>query len=319
MIEETAERTWAAVQRTQAEQALQESEKRLQQTNASLKRLNAASQELINADTEAINDHVAELILDIINVECAALWHYDETTGELQENACHTNSEIDPAAIRLPDEFSEHVWQTFIGDDLDIDNDLTTPENATSESPVRSRVLMPLGRHGVIYAGSTGPKRSTSRRSRETIAATVKTAWDRAEGEQELKRQNQELERLDQLNTLMRKIDQTLVRADESPRSISQSVSDWPILISSSLHGLANLMQSEKQLIPDSGLVSIVALEDRTITIDDSATNQNPVAATASTRDTQIVADIATDKRIGPVGRLFSRGCPFLHQYSTAL
>ncbi|WP_458190895.1 GAF domain-containing protein [Haladaptatus sp. NG-WS-4] len=302
MIEETAERTWAAVQRTQAEQALQESEKRLQQTNASLERLNAASQELINADMEAISDRAADLVLDILNVECAALWRYDETTGDLQENACHTNSEIDPAAIRLPDQFSEQVWQTFLGDDLDIDNDLTTPENASSGSLLRSRVLVPLGRHGVICAGSTrtGTFDEQTIGLIETIAATVKTAWDRAEGEQELNRQNQELERLDQLNTLIRQIDQALVRADtvtEIDQSVCKRLADSD-LFEFAWIGEFDAIRETIEPRQWAGINSSI-VEDRTITIDDSATNQNPVAATASTRDTQVVADIATDRRIG--------------------
>ncbi len=149
-----------------------------------LERLNDVSRELIDSDTETISDHVAELTQDILDVEFAALWRYDEMAGELREDVSHTALETD-LDVRFPDDFSNHVWQTFIGDNLDIENHLDVPESTASTLPLQSRVLVPLGSHGVICAGSTrtGTFDEQTVELVETVAATVKTAWDRAEGE----------------------------------------------------------------------------------------------------------------------------------------
>ncbi|WP_227380250.1 bacterio-opsin activator domain-containing protein [Haladaptatus halobius] len=302
MVEETAERTWAAVERARAEQALRENEERLRQASESLERLNTASRELIDANTETISDRVAELTRDVLSVEYAALWRYDEAAGELREDTSHTALETDSDAVRLPDEFSDQVWQTFIGDDLDVDNDLNVPESMSSKPPLRSRVLVPLGRHGVICAGSTRPKMFDERTVDlvETVAATIETAWDRADSEQELLRRNEELTRLDQLNTLIRAIDQALVQAG-TVTEIDQSVCER--LADSDLYEFAwigefDAVRGTVEPRQWAGIDSSI-VEDRTITIGDSTTDQNPVATAVRTRDTQIVADIATDRRIG--------------------
>ncbi|WP_435156267.1 bacterio-opsin activator domain-containing protein [Haladaptatus sp. DFWS20] len=115
-----------------------------------------------------------------------------------------------------------------------------------------------------------------------------------------MKRQNQELARLDQLNSLIRQIDQVLVQAN-TVTGIDQSVCEQ--LADSDLFEFAWIGEFDaigETIEPRqwAGINSTI-IEDRTITIDDSTTNQNPVAATVATRDTQVVADIATDRRTG--------------------
>jgi HTH-type transcriptional regulator, bacterioopsin transcriptional activator and related proteins len=268
---------------------------------AALGRLNAANQELIDNDME-ISDRVAELTRDVLGVEYAALWRYDETAGKLRKDTSHTAPETDSDAVQLPDDFSAQVWQIFIGDDLDVDNNIDVTESPSSTSLLRSRVLVPLGRHGVICAGSTRPEMFDEQMVDlvETIAATVETAWDRADGEEELLRRNEELAQLDQLNTLIREIDQVLVQADtviEIDQSVCERLADsdlYEFAWIGEFDAIRGTVEPRQWAGIDSSIV-----EDRTITVGDSAPNQNPVATAVRTRDTQIVADIATDRRIG--------------------
>ncbi len=282
-------------ERKRAEQARKESE-------TALKRLNAATRELIDADSATIGDLVAELVLDVLDVEYATLWRYDETAGELDEYASRTNSETAPDAIGLPIEFPEQIWQTFIGDDVDVDNDVDVDESESAAALLRSRVFAPLGRHGVICAGSvrTGAFEERKVNLVETIAATVETAWDSAEGEAELERQNTELIRLDRLNTLIREIDNALVQA-ETVDAIDEAVCDR--LAESAMFEFAWIgeFDADAHAVSPRAWAGIdgPSLEELT-TGKESVQGESPPVAAIQTGDIQVVADVATDARATP-------------------
>ncbi|WP_458209877.1 GAF domain-containing protein [Haladaptatus sp. NG-SE-30] len=285
-----------AVERQQSRQALR-------QTNDSLERLNDACRELIDADTEEISDRAPALAQDVLDADYVALWRYDDRTGDIYEHTRHTSASLDPQAVELSDEFSDQVWQTFIGDDADVDNDLGRPLCTSSESRLRSRVLVPLGRHGVICAGSTHTRSFDERTVdlMETIAATVETAWNRADGERELKRKNTELTRLDNLNTLIRQIDQALVQAD-SVDGIDEAVCDR--LAESALFEFAWIgeFDADSDGVEPRAWAGIdsSSLADLTVEGDRPGTDGNPFASAIQMRETQVIDDIATDARAAP-------------------
>ncbi|WP_254532912.1 bacterio-opsin activator domain-containing protein [Natrinema gelatinilyticum] len=285
-----------AVERHQSRQALQ-------QTNESLERLNDASRELIDADTEEISEHAPALAQDVLDADYVALWRYDDRTGDVYEFSRHTSPELDPQAVELPDEFSDQVWQTFISDDINVVNDLDSIECASSKSSLRSRILAPLGRHGVICVGSTHSEAfdELTVDLMETVAATVETAWDRADGEQELERKNAELTRLDNLNTLIRQIDQALVQA-ETVDEIDEAVCDR--LAESALFefawvgdfdAAADAIEPRAWAGVDSSSLADLIVED-----DKSGPDGNPFMSAIQTGETQIIDDIATDARAAP-------------------
>jgi len=268
-----------------------------------LERLNEASQNLIDSDPEEIKDQTVDIVQSVLNVEYAALWCYDETTGELDEYTSQTSSEFSPDTVRLPGEFSEEIWQTFMGDDVDIDNDIDAIESESAVVSLRSRVLVPLGRHGVICAGSTqaGAFDEQNIGLVETVGGTVEAAWDRAAGEEILASRNEELTRLDRLNMLIREIDQGLVAAgtrEEIDEVVCEQLAD------SDLYEFAwigyhdpgtDVVEPRAWARVDSGY-----LEDLTITVEDTPTNRDPIARAVRTGDLQVVADIATDSDFAP-------------------
>ncbi|WP_433629495.1 bacterio-opsin activator domain-containing protein [Halomicrococcus sp. NG-SE-24] len=268
-----------------------------------LERLNEASQDLIDSDPEEIKDQTVDIVQSVLNVEYAALWCYDETTGKLDEYASQTSSEFSPDTVRLPGGFSEEIWQTFMDDDVDIDNDIDASESESATVSLRSRVLVPLGRHGVICAGSTQAEAFDEQNIGlvETVGGTVETAWDRAAGEEMLARRNEELTRLDRLNTLIREIDQALVAAD-TREEIDAAVCER--LASSDLYEFAWIGDHD----PGTGVVEPRAwagvdsgyLEDLTNTVEDTPTNRDPIARAVRTGDLQVVSDIATDSDFAP-------------------
>lgn len=272
-------------------------------TRLALERLTVASRELIDADVEMISNRVAELTRDTLDVAYAALWRYDKTDGEIQRYDSHTAPEADLGTVRLPDAFPDQVWQTFIGNETDVDNDIDLCESNSSASVLRSRVFVPLGRHGVICAGSTCAGTFDERLVdlAETVGATVETAWDRAESEQTLERQNEELTRLDRLNTLIRQVDQALVQA-ETIDAIDDAVCER--LAESARYEFAWIgsYDPETEAVEPREWAGVDGrdLDGITRTRDDSVAGTSPFEVAIQRGEMQVVADIATDPQASP-------------------
>lgn len=274
------------------------------QLTAALTRLNTTSRELMEVDAENIPARAAELTQDVLDVASASLWAYDGETGELHRQTRTTTSGIDPDDIQYPDGFKERTWQVFISDDKEVDNDLPPAvDSGPTASPIQSEAIVPLGRHGIIYAGSRQSNTfdATTVDLAETVAATVETALDRAAADQQLEAQNTKLTRLNQINTIIREIDQGLVQAD-TREEIDRIVCDR--LAASDRFEFAWIGEIEPgtdTVTPrewagvDPGYLD--ALE---ITTDETETGRGPVGTALRTRDQQVVKDIVTDARFVP-------------------
>ncbi|ARS88830.1 GAF domain-containing protein [Natrarchaeobaculum aegyptiacum] len=277
-------------------------EKRIRENEAALERLNVATQELIDADPENIPIRTADIVQSVLDIEYAALWKYDETSGELDEYASRTSPEIEPDSVHLPAHLSGQVWQTFVGDDVNVENDVEVGESEAGASPLRSYVFAPLGRHGVICAGSTRADTFDDRLVDlvETVATTVETAWDRANSKAKLEQQNTELVRLDQLNMLIREIDQALVQA-QTVGAIDEAVCEH--LAESPLFEFAWVGEFDVTvgtIAPRewSGIDS-TSLEQLT-TDEESVLGERPVVTAVRTGEAEVVTDTATDPRATP-------------------
>ena len=277
-------------------------EERIRENEAALERLNIATQELIDAAPEEMRLRTADIAQSVLDVEYAGLWLYDETIGELDEYASRTSPEIDADTVQLPTNLPERVWQTFVSDDVDIENDVEGSGFETGTAPLRSRVLAPLGRHGVICVGSTQSGTFDDRLVDlvETVATTVETAWNRADGEAKLKQQNTELARVDRLNMLIREIDQALVRA-ETVESIDEAVCER--LAESALFEFAWIGEfdaaGDTVAAREWAGIDGTSLEQLT-TSEESVWYESQVIAAVQTDEVQVVADIATDPRASP-------------------
>lgn len=266
----------------------------------SLERLTTASRELIGVGAQEIEDRVARLTREVLDVEYTALWRYDETSGELREHVSHIDRAADFDQVQVPDEVVDEVWQTFIGDDVTVSTDLNVPDETTDGAALQSWLLVPLGRHGVLCVGSTRSGISDTYRVdlARTTATTVETAWDRAEGEQQLADRNAELEHLDSLNGLIRGIDQALVDA-KTLEAIDEAVCE--LLADSALFefvwigerdpGTDAVRPREWAGVDQGYLDTLVRSTDQQPLAED------PIAAAARTNEVQVVADVAIDPR----------------------
>jgi PAS domain S-box-containing protein len=290
LVGEVANRVFPRLERAKAERALRESEERLRRANTSLKRLNAVTRELIDADTETISDRVAALTCDVLGIDHAVLWRYDDRTGELRAHCRHGEGALGDDPTGETADCSTDVWQTFIGNEIDVEHDVDD-DTGTQQR----RVYIPLGRHGVICAGTTRPVAFDDRTLDlvETFGATIQAAWDRADGERTLAAQNEELERLDRLNRLLREIDTGLVEAG-SVDDIHETVCER--LASSDRFEFAWIGEYDAA----SGGVrpqEWAGVEATYLTDVTRASGPDPIATAIETGELQVVSDVATDPR----------------------
>ncbi len=274
------------------------------QTTDALARLNTASRELMEAETQAITERAAGITQEVLDVASVSLWRYDEGTGDLQLHTASTAPGIDQAAIRYPDDFEDRAWRTFVSTEMDASNDFPpVSASGASETPIRSGVILPLGRHGILCAGSIRRDAfdETTVDFAETVAATIEAALDRANNEQQLARQNEALTQLDRINGIIRGIDQALVAAD-TREEIEQVVCER-LAQSERYHSawIGEYDLGTETLTPrDWAGIDASYFDDLTGATDDTALGHGPIGTAAQTHEVQIVEDIVTDARFAP-------------------
>lgn len=269
-----------------------------------LTQLNDATRELIDADAEAIRDHTAEIARNILGVELTALWTYNGDSGELELHDTSTDEETKSASIEYPERFDERAWNAFVTNEMRVEDDLLPADDGSSiKKSTRSGVIVPLGRHGVLYAGSTSPNEFDETRVdlAETVAGTLETALNRADHEQQLAQQNDELTHLNRINEIIRGIDQVLVEAN-TREEITHAVCER--LADSDLYEFAWVGEYDpttETVEPKewSGVESGY-LDGLTITTDDTETGQGPISTALRTGELQVIEDILTDSAFAP-------------------
>lgn len=298
------------------------------QTEAALERLNDSARELLNTGAAEIMNRTAEIARQVLDIELAALWRYDGDTGELELHRASTDQETALADIAYPDGFDERVWNTFVANELEVDNDLSpASEIGPSEQPIRSGILVSIGRHGVLCVGSlsTGTFDEEMVDLAKTVAATLETALDRADREKRLEAQNNQLARLERTNSVIREIAQVLVEAD-SRDEIERAVCER--LTTAEQYALAWIGEQKAgsntvhpRAFEGIGTSYIDAI---TVTADDTESGRGAVGTAIRTKQTHVVEDILADPAFAPWresaldhGFRSCIGVPLLYEEST--
>lgn len=201
-----------------------------------LETLHGATRQLIDADrvegTATIAVETAEKLLDFPSV---GLFLRDEANGDLRLSASSdslTNVVEDPAALGAVD---GPIWNAY------VEGEPRVASTGLEATPFECELILPLGPHGVFYLGDQAGTTSvdTQLTLAQTLAANSEVALDRTERErvlrrrdQQLKDRNEQLARLNRINTVIRSIGRALVNAS-SRAEIEQAVCDQLIEIDS--------------------------------------------------------------------------------------
>ena len=280
------------------------------QYERSLSALYEAITEFVGAATrpEAV-EHVVSAMSDAADLPNAAVYLYDEDEGVLRpERLSPDGADLvgTPPTIGPGEGVA---WRVFAAGETVLYDDVREAEDVYNpETPVRSELIVPLGEHGVLIAGDPRPGAfdERNREFAEIIAAAAEATLDSVaqterlrERTRELDRQMTRLDRVNDLNGAIRRINRAVVDAD-SREAIVETVCDR----------LVDLGTIEFAWVgepaPDAGQLSLGAwagadrsyLDMREFPIDgtDSA---DPSLATARSQDVTYVPDIVRRAQAG--------------------
>ncbi|WP_135851385.1 PAS domain S-box protein [Halorussus salinus] len=198
--------------------------------------LNERFRSLTEAETPTdICDLAADAAVDILGFPNAAVVLYDDEESALVPTVTRwTGGEIDDALVGRHAE--DVAWQTFVSSETKAFADLDAELDADIE--MGSALAIPLGKYGVFLAAApeVGGFDSTDRSLADMLCSNVKTALSRAEREETLRDQrndlqtkNRELERVNRLNSVIRDITKALTQAsseDEAMRAVCERLTE---------------------------------------------------------------------------------------------
>jgi PAS domain S-box-containing protein len=170
-----------------------------------LQEMNDTARRLMTAPSR---DEIAAIAIEstksVLDIPVNGIWWHDEAAEELVPAGMTEESDavigeqptFQPGASLAYDVFETGAVRTY--DDL---NEVDGLHN--TETPLNSEIIIPLGEHGVVSAGSVEPRAfsDTDQSLLEVLSATIEAALNRAQREetlretqQKLKQSNEELE-----------------------------------------------------------------------------------------------------------------------------
>lgn len=261
-----------------------------------LEALNTLTRELMEAETpEEVSELVVEASENGFDVPVIGVTLYDDTTGEL------SLTEATADAIELVD-FETLLavgegagWRAFAEAESPSVLDADPPVSA----PLSGLALYPLGDHGLLVAGATDAGRLTTADFDfiGTVAGNLESALDRVSRERESERrerlladQNRTLERLNDINDIIRRIGRALVQA--STREEVESVVCQQ-LVEGGPYGLAWI--GEHDHVSDTVVAREAAGDDDTV-VEAFTGTESPPSRTITSREPLVVNDMLENR-----------------------
>ncbi|MFP8888216.1 bacterio-opsin activator domain-containing protein [Natrialbaceae archaeon A-CW2] len=210
-----------AVSQYRAETELRESERRYERT---LTTIHDTTRDLMRAGTkEEIYEAAVETAGTILEVPIVTAYRFDPTVGALSYAASTTETRQRLTPDTTIERGDGHIWEGFSEGEPAYVSDLAgSNQNTALEAVTRSELVVPLGTHGVIVAGSETVDAfdESMQELLYILAANTEAALDRAEREQLLREhdrtlteQNEALTRLNHTNEIVRAINRAIAQA----------------------------------------------------------------------------------------------------------
>ena len=162
-----------------------------------LQQINDTAQRLMNAPSKTeIAAITTESASTVLEMPIAGIWWSDEDTEALVPGR---QTDAATAVVGPQPTFERGTalaWEAFVSDTVGVYDNLDgLPGRHDSTTDLRSEVIVPLGRHGVVIAASTEPQAfsKTDRNLLEVLSATVESALTRAERETTLRETQRKL------------------------------------------------------------------------------------------------------------------------------
>ncbi|GAB6878401.1 bacterio-opsin activator domain-containing protein [Halorubrum gandharaense] len=196
------------------------------QREQALATLQETARDFLYAGThQEIAQHIVDDTPDVLGLDASAVHLFDADDNHLHPTA-HSQALRDahgplPAVHADGRDLTSH---SFVENDaLFFENVHDADRLVNPATDIRSAAYIPLGNHGVYFAGSTDVDvfDDVTQELADLLAATAEAALDRVsreaqlrEQDRELQRQNDQLTTLNRVNKTIREIDQALVEAE---------------------------------------------------------------------------------------------------------
>jgi PAS domain S-box-containing protein len=166
-----------------------------QEYERTLEGLQTTARELLRARSEAeIGDVVVTAAAEVLDLEMAALYRH-EPTNDVLRPAARTGAVADRVGDLPPVGAGDDPWAAFeAGTARHFDAEMPDP---WADSPVRDVVAVPVGKRGLLVAGTDeeGDVDDRTVTLAGVLATNAEAALNRADREAELERRNEQLER----------------------------------------------------------------------------------------------------------------------------
>ncbi|WP_459192304.1 PAS domain S-box protein [Halosimplex sp. J119] len=193
---------------------------RRKEREQTLTALQGSTRQLLHAESrEAIGDVIVETLTDELTLSDALVYCFDTSENTLEPVSSSFETEAYASQLGpLTAGADSPVWTAFVEDESQV-TDAAIPATGLDQ---QQTMLLPLGDHGVLAVAVAEQETvdADTRNLVELVAATAEAAFDRVESQANLRErdellqeQNQRLQRLNQINTIIREIDQGLVQA----------------------------------------------------------------------------------------------------------
>jgi len=158
-----------------------------------LRALNRASRDLLTADSESsVGAVLARTVTDVFDLSACAVYAHDGETGRLvpiEESVGSSCSDVTFATVACDD--SSLLGRSFETGQSRYDETVAeSPAFRACPEPdqIQTGSVVPLGDHGLLYAGNCEPFDENTRQLLELLAANAEAAWDRVAHERDLRR-----------------------------------------------------------------------------------------------------------------------------------
>lgn len=228
--------------------------------------LGQLTEQLRNADVDEVTQIAGDIITEIVNPSLVAFFGYTRTEGELETDVIQNTLEEDTEEII--DAVDEQTWNAFVENEC---QDIT-------ERPSSIRgVILPVGQHGVYLIATPAPNpiSDTDRHFLQAVTGHTEASLDQITHERQLKEQHDtlaehhaQLQRVNQINSVVREMTQSLVEATTTD-DVTQAVCD--LLVEKTCADFAwfgtyesatELIQPEQKAGDGQGYVKAMMLED---------------------------------------------------------
>jgi PAS domain S-box-containing protein len=291
------------------------------QVEATLRALHRATRELLAVDAKIdVCKLVVDTATDVLDLDGTAIYRIDPDENVLRPTASSngTGEFARSLPVLAPD--GSLPWRVFVEGEAELIGSGGAGEAAT-EFPVDSGLCVPLDDHGVFVA-ATGDRETIDDDTKTLVgllAASAEDALSRLDREidvqerdRRLEEQNRRLRQLNQVNAIIREIDQSLVEA-ESIDEIGDAVCDR--LVASDRFAFAWFGESdtaEETITPRSWAGDGLGyLDDVGLSLADP---REPAATAIVSGTQQVITDVTAD-----LGDGRWRKAAFAREYQSAI